>query len=60
MKEQSIEELIYAETEKRLDAMEKSRYEFPKRITRTDWILIGGSIVVSLMLIILCMIGVIV
>ena len=39
----NLEELIYEETERRLDIMESKEYKFPKRI------------IISLVLIILCM-----
>ena len=55
----SIEELIYNETEHRLAIMEKSDYEFPKKITKVDVIAIIASIVICLLLIVLCMMGVI-
>ena len=55
----SIEKIIYEETEKRLEIMSKEDYEFPKKITETDWILIWGIVIISIFLIILCMIGVI-
>lgn len=55
----SIEKIIYEETEKRLKIMSKEDYEFPKKITKTDWILIWGIVIISVFLVILCMIGVI-
>ncbi|POO87383.1 hypothetical protein C1H57_25450 [Clostridium sp. 2-1] len=56
---QSIEELIYNETKKRLAIMEKPDYEFPKGITKADVIAITAGIVLCLLLIALCMTGVI-
>lgn len=56
---QSIEELIYNETKKRLAIMEKPDYEFPKSITKADVIAIASGIVLCLLLIALCMTGVI-
>lgn len=58
--ELSLEELIMDETSKRLNEMGKPDYEFPAKIGRSDVIamLVGGGI--SVVLIILCMIGVIV
>jgi hypothetical protein len=56
---QSIEELIYNETKKRLAIMEKPDYEFPKRITKVDVIAITAGIVICCLLIALCMMGVI-
>lgn len=54
-----IENLIYSETEKRLAAMEKPDYVFPKRIGRADVAGIALLFAASLFLIILCMTGVI-
>ena len=51
----NLEELIYEETERRLDIMESKEYKFPKRITKVDGYIIIGIIIVSLVLIILCM-----
>ncbi len=59
MKEQSIEELLQSETEKRLARMERNDYEFPKTITRIDITVIMILIGISLLLIFFCMIGVI-
>jgi len=58
-KNSEIEELIYEETEKRLEEMQDPAYEYPKRITKGDVIGIISLIVVSLTLIISCMMGVI-
>ncbi len=56
---ESLEELIYSETEKRLEEMERPGYEFPERIGKTDvWIIIGSVLICSV-LIALCMMGVI-
>ncbi len=60
MSQESIEKVIYDETKKRLEIMEKDDYEFPKQIGRGDVIAIVGAVAVSLVLIILCMMGVIV
>lgn len=57
--EVSIEQMIYDETEKRLAVMESPDYVFPKKITKADIIGIVSSVVVSIVLIVLCMIGVI-
>jgi hypothetical protein len=54
-----IEELIYTETEKRLDEMSDSSYRFPERLGAADKAGIVILILVSLILIILCMTGVI-
>lgn len=56
----NIEELLYEETEKRLDIMESKEYKFPEKITKLDGYIIMGIIVLSLVLIILCMSGVII
>jgi uncharacterized membrane protein YvbJ len=56
---QSIEELIYSETNHRLAIMEKPDYEFPKSITKADIIAIVSAIVICSFLIALCMTGVI-
>lgn len=32
----SIEQLIYEETERRLEIMQSDTYEFPKKMTRVD------------------------
>lgn len=58
-KEQSLDELIDSETEKRLNEMEQPGYEFPARIGRADVAAIIGLVAVSLILIVLCMTGVI-
>ena len=60
MSQESIEKVIYDETKKRLEIMEKDDYEFPAQIGRGDVIAIVGAVAVSLVLIILCMTGVIV
>lgn len=39
--------------------MEKPDYEFPEQIDRTDWMLIWGCVGVSVVLVVLCMLGVI-
>lgn len=59
MEKKSIEQLIYEETDSRLQEMQSESYEFPERITRIDvvWMLI--SIATSAVLIVLCMLGVI-
>lgn len=58
-KNKSIEELIYEETENRLSIMEKTDYEFPKRITKADVAAIVSGITICAVLILLCMVGVI-
>lgn len=59
MEDKTIGELIYEETKKRLGKMEESDYDFPKTIGTCDWVIIVTCIVVSMILIILCMVGVI-
>lgn len=51
MEQKSIEQLIYQETEKRLKEMESDTYEFPKKMTKVDYIIIAVSVIVSLGLI---------
>lgn len=58
--EKSIEQMIYDETQKRLAVMESPDYVFPKKITKADVIGIVASVAVSMVLIVLCMVGVIV
>lgn len=60
MVQESIEELIYHETEKRLKIMQNPDYEFPKRMGKGDVIGIVSGVSISIVLIILCMVGVIV
>ena len=59
MSEENIEVLIKQETAKRLEEMQDSSYEFPKKIGKGDVIGISVAVGVSLLLIILCMTGVI-
>ena len=58
--EESIEKLIYEETDLRLKEMEAKDYVFPRRADKMDVLGIIVAIGISVMLIILCMIGVIV
>ena len=51
--------LIKEETEKRLEEMGSPDYEFPAKIGRGDIAVIVVSIVLSIILIVLCMVGVI-
>ncbi|MGM9683271.1 MAG: hypothetical protein ACI3XQ_06710 [Eubacteriales bacterium] len=60
MAKESLEKMIYDETEKRLEEMEQPDYEFPGRIGKADVIGIVAGIVISILLIILCVTGVIV
>ena len=60
MKEISSEELIYSETDKRLQEMAAPDYRFPEKIDRRDVIGICAAVGVSLGLIVLSMVGVIV
>ena len=57
MKQDSIEQLIYEETEKRLEEMQSDSYEFPKHMTKTDYTVIAVSVIVCIGLIIACMLG---
>ena len=58
--EQSIEDLIYEETDKRLKEMADPDYQFPKRFSKIDYVLIIAMCCVCLALIIFCMTGVII
>lgn len=60
MEQESIEKMIYDETENRLTMMESYDYEFPKQINGKDIIGIVVAVGVSLLLIVLCITGVIV
>ena len=40
----SIEQLIYEETERRLEIMQSDTYEFPKKMTRVDYGIIIASV----------------
>ena len=53
----SIEQLIYEETERRLEIMQSDSYEFPKKMTRVDYGIIIASVAASLGLIVTCMLG---
>lgn len=53
----SIEQLIYEETERRLEIMQSDTYEFPKKMTRFDYGIIIASVAASLVLIVTCMLG---
>lgn len=53
----SIEQLIYEETERRLEIMQSDTYEFPKKMTRVDYGIIIASVEASLVLIVTCMLG---
>lgn len=53
----SIEQLIYEETERRLEIMQSDTYEFPKIMTRVDYGIIIASVAASLVLIVTCMLG---
>lgn len=55
--EGGIEQLIYEETERRLEIMQSDSYEFPKKMTRVDYGIIIASVAVSLVLIVTCMLG---
>ena len=53
----SIKQLIYEETERRLEIMQSDTYEFPKKMTRVDYGIIIASVAASLVLIVTCMLG---
>ena len=53
----SIEQLIYEETERRLEIMQSDTYEFPKKMTRVDYGIIIASVAASLVLIVTCKLG---
>ena len=53
----SIEQLIYEETERRLEIMQSDTYEFPKKMTRVDYGIIIASVAASLVLIVTCLVG---
>ena len=55
--EGGIEQLIYEETERRLEIMQSDSYEFPKKMTRVDYGIIIASVAASLVLIMTCMLG---
>lgn len=55
----TIEQLIYDETKKRLEIMESEEYSFPEEANRKDAVIIISSIILCIALIGLCMIGVI-
>ena len=55
--EGGIEQLIYEETERRLEIMQSDSYEFPKKMTRVDYGIIAASVAASLVLIVTCMLG---
>ena len=55
--EGGIEQLIYEETEWRLEIMQSDSYEFPKKMTRVDYGIIIASVAASLVLIVTCMLG---
>ena len=53
----SIEQLIYEETERRLEIMQSDTYEVPQKMTRVDYGIIIASVAASLVLIVTCMLG---
>ena len=55
--EGGIEQLIYEETERRMEIMQSDSYEFPKKMTRVDYGIIIASVAASLVLIVTCMLG---
>lgn len=52
-----IEELVAAETKRRLEEMESSNYEFVQPFLKSDFILIIFFVLINLVLIILAMTG---
>ena len=58
--EKLIEELIYEETNQRLKEMAATDYPWPRKTDKRDAVAIVVGIGISLLLIILCMMGVIV
>ena len=56
---ENIEELIKIETQKRLEEMEDPSYVFPETINKVDVVSIIVMISISILLIVLCMLGVI-
>lgn len=57
---ESIEELIYKETESRLKEMGSKNYQFPNQADKSDAIKIVSAILICMILIVLCMMEVIV
>lgn len=57
--EKTIEQLIYEETEERLRQMQAPEYRFPEKADWKDIIGILLMIGISMLLIVLCMMGVI-
>lgn len=57
--QETIEQLIYQETEKRLEIMQDKKYQFPGRINAYDILTIITSVIVCIILIVCCARGVI-
>lgn len=55
--DESIEKMIYSETESRLKEMEKPDYVFPKKADFIDAIGIIAFVTISIVLVVLCMVG---
>ena len=55
----SIEKIISEETKKRLEIMEQPDYVFPEKMKKSDIVGIIAGVSGSILLIVLCMIGVI-
>ena len=53
----AIEQLIYEETERRLEIMQSDTCEFPKKMPRVDNGIIIASVAASLVLSVTCMLG---
>ena len=53
----SLDQLIYEETERLFEIMQSDTYEFPKKMTRVDYVIIIASVAASLVLIVTCRLG---
>lgn len=51
--------MIYEETEKRLAEMESPDYVFPKKAGAGDYIAVAVCVAISIVLLVLCVVGVI-
>ena len=59
MAQESIEKMIYDETEKRLAEMESPEYVFPERAGKDLYIAVAVCVIISIVLLVLCITGVI-
>lgn len=55
----NIEELIYEETEKRLNIMQSQDYQYPERIKKIDIIAILALVIVNIVLMMMFIFGVV-